>query len=78
MSKKFNMLFVYEEPEYCRVYYKYVNSKGNKSLYCWQDEGEANWVFYKCTADYGEPEYLVDAGNCTFDINHLKVSAKEG
>ena len=62
--------FAYEDTGYCRVYYHYVNKKGQKLLYCFQDEGKnyGGVKFYRCSGDdWEEPEYEVKTDNCIFD-----------
>jgi len=50
------MKFHSEDNGNCRVYYK-----GEKRLYCWQDEGSwgrTYWRFYRCSKD-GEPSHEI-------------------
>lgn len=53
---------------FCRVYYNYVNSQGQKLLYCLQDEGEnyGGVKCYRCSKD-GEPDYTVTPKGVTFE-----------
>lgn len=45
--------FGYEDNGNCRVYYK-----DGTLLYCWQNEGQQGWKFYRCSRD-GEPSHEV-------------------
>lgn len=40
---------------FCRVYYQYINPKGDKFLYCMQPDHDKTWRLYRCSMD-GEPE----------------------
>lgn len=43
---------------FCRVYYTFTNAEGRQIIYCWQEEADNCFVFYKCT-DWPEPEYAI-------------------
>lgn len=60
MQNKVGLKYRYTDNGYCRVYYDWKNSKGQKVSYCAQDEGRGQVVFYRCTGGtWDEPEYQV-------------------
>lgn len=43
----------------CRGFYTAPLKKegDTPALYCWQDEGNGQFIFYRCTHDWEEPQY---------------------
>lgn len=65
MSKpdpKLDLKYEWSDNGYCRVMYSITNSKGQKFLYCLQNESSTGlaFVLYRCTIDYEEPEYSLN------------------